>query len=173
MSELSLSWLFSSELPLPAGLELAMVCTATEELGKIRLIEAGKLLGAPVAQELAEKLGTYEVGSEQAKALGLEGLRLEEEGGFPALSPARWGLHPQAESWMALRARMLECGGEVMGLSLNPEQRAGFLRFLGKHRVIPAGASELERIVELARHFFFAEPLNVVVRYTGPRFHHA
>jgi hypothetical protein len=169
----SLSWLFSSELPLPAGLEIAPVRPVAEELGQERLAEAGKLLGPAEAKALAEKLGAYEVETAKAKELGLEGIRLGRNGELPALSPARWARDSGAESWEALKARLKETNATVAGLSLSPDQRQAFLRFLARNRKDPEGAPGPERMVELARHFFFSEPLNVVLRYTGPRFHHA
>ncbi len=169
-SEINLSWLFSSELPLPAGLSVEALATNTQELSRERLTGMEALLGKDAAQALAQKLGKYELGEEESRKLGLEGVALGSGGEFPALSPARWVSQPRAESWAALRARLHENGGEAVGLSLDASQREGFLKFLARNRV--SAESDLTVIVNLARHFFSAEPLNVVVRYTGPRFHH-
>jgi hypothetical protein len=167
-----MQWLFASELPLTKGLELEVLAPVPVELGHERIREASQLLGKSSAHSLAEKMAPYELGEQEAKQLGLEGICLNLDGEFPALTPGRWTLFPEAESWEAFRAKLRECGAEVVGLSLNREQRDLFLRFLARNHVNPEKNSDSEKFVDLARHFFFSEPLNVVVRYTGPRFHH-
>lgn len=170
MSEPNLHWMYSSELPLPAGLEIEVLGTNTAQLGRERLEGMEALVGKAAAQALAEKLGKYELGEEKTKELGLQGVALERDGEFPALSPARWAQNAKTENWAALRARLHENGAEAVGLSLNSKQRESFLHFLARNRV--NADSDLTVIVNLARHFFSEDPLNVVVRYTGPRFHH-
>ncbi len=168
-----LQWLFSHEHPLPAGLSLEALAPCALALGQERLDAAAELIGEQSALALAEKLGAYELAESEVNRLGLEGLELGPEGEVPALSPKRWGAFPEADNWDTLRARLNEEGGKVVGLSLNAEQRDRFLPFLSRNHVSAEANLDPEKIVSLAQHFFFAEPLNVVVRYTATRFHHS
>jgi|GEM_PF-3973729 len=168
---MNLSWVFASETPLPAGLSVEKVAAATAELGDSRLSAADGLLGRDNARAIAKKAGAYQLEDELARRLELEGLELGENGEFPALSPRDWGLYPEAETWSSFVARMKRSHGEIRGLLMSPSQREAFLQFLSRNRVDPKG--EPEAIADLARHFFFSEPLNVVVRYTAPRFAHS
>lgn len=168
-----LSWMYASELPLPAGLAIEVINTADVELGKQRLEGMTALVGKETAEALAEKLGSYELGEEEAKGLKMKGLQLGKNDELPALSPARWKEAPDSQFWAHLRARLHEKRIALKGLSLNASQREAFLNFMARNRVSADEELELEAIVGLARHFFFSEPINVVVRYTGPRFHHA
>jgi hypothetical protein len=161
-----MNWFFALEMPLPAGLELAVLATAAAELGSNRLAEAESLLGREAAREVAKKAGPYELDEGLARRLELEGLKLGAGGELPALSPTRWGLPAEAETWAQLNRRLAEKGGEIRGVQLSAAQRGAFLQFLSRNRVNVDGTA-LE-MVELARHFFFGEPINVVVRYTGP-----
>lgn len=166
-----MNWLFAAEAPLPAGLELEVLANATQELTDNRFAEAQSLVGEERAGEIAHQLGPYELEEGLARKLELEGLKLGAAGEFNALTPAKWGKFPEAESWLAFTARLAESGGEIRGLLLNGQQREDLLRFLSRNRVNTD--CEPTELVNLARHFFFEEPLNVVVRYTGPRFHHS
>lgn len=162
-----MNWLFPEGLPLPAGLSLEALQPAADALGDQRLDGAEELLGRESARALAKRAGPYLLEEGLALKLGLEGLELGKEGEVEALTPARWGRHPEALSWEQLRARLADSGGEARGLMLSKEQAAAFLRFLSRQR-IDAEEGPPEKFLDLARHFFFGKPLNVVVRYTGP-----
>lgn len=162
-----MNWLFPEGLPLPAGLSLEALQPAADALGNQRLAGAEEILGRESSLAVAKRAGPYLLEEGLALKLGLEGLELGEEGEVPALTPARWGRYPEALSWEKLRARLSEGGGEACGLLLSKEQAAAFLRFLSRQR-ISAEEGSPEKFLELARHFFFGKPLNVVVRYTGP-----
>lgn len=166
-----MNWLFAAESPLPAGLELEVLANATQELTDNRFAEAQGLVGAERAGEIAGQLGPYELEEGLARKLELEGLKLGAAGEFNALTPANWGKFPEAESWLALTTRLSGSGGEIRGLLLTGVQRESLLRFLSRNRV--ETDCDAVALVNIARHFFFEEPLNVVVRYTGPRFHHS
>lgn len=168
---MSLAWIFAAEAPLPAGLSVETLAAASAELGDARLGAAEELLGRETARAIAKKTGAYELEEELARRLELEGLELGEGGEFPALSPSNWGNYPEAESWAAFTARLQAAKGEIRGLQLTASQREAFLQFLSRNRVEQDTAPGT--VAELARHFFFSEPLNVVVRYTAPRFAHS
>ena len=163
------SWLFQSTVPLPAEHSIAAMLNACEDLGNARLSEAGGILGAAAAAAAASKLGRYELSDEVARALGLAGAELGEGGEFPALSPGRWAAHSGAECPRALTMRLEDEGREIAGLLLSDGQRDSFLRFLARNRVNTGGAITAGKAVSLARHFFSAEPVQVVVRYTAGR----
>lgn len=159
---MSFSWLFSNEGSLPHGHEIRVLHCATAEQGRARLAEAGKILGEDGARVLARKLGSYELDDSLVRSLTLAGVKLGERGEFPALSPARWTETPPAQ--------YLKEGEVAAGLVLTPRQRESFLRFLARNRVNADGEIGAERAIRLARHFFFREPIVVVIRYTAPRF---
>lgn len=167
---MSLCWVFFSELPLPAGLRSEAIATASLEQGLARLAEAQALIGREAALELAKKLGRYELDDDCVQDLRLRGACAGKDGELPALSPSRWLEYPEIESWVSFQARLKKEGGYVAGLRLTPEERRAFLDFMARNHVIVDDISSLEPIIELARHFFFAKPLNVVLGYTGPSF---
>ncbi len=168
---MSFEWIFAAESTLPAGLEVETLSCASDELGNLRLGEAQALIGVEAARALALKAGPYELEEDLARRLELEGLKLGVGGEFSALSPPAWGAYAEAESWQSFTRRLSQAPAEIVGLQLTATQREAFLQFFSRNRVDPE--STPAAVAELARHFFFGEPLNVVVRYTGPRFHHA
>jgi hypothetical protein len=147
------------EEALPGGLRAAEVPNACAEVGSARLAEAAAVLGEAASLAEAERLGRYELADEVARELRLRGVALGEGGEVPALSPARWRAWPAAPD---LR--------ELVGLRLTAEQKASFLRFLTRNHEGDPLALAPERALELARPFFLAEPLAVVLRDTEPRF---
>ena len=128
------------------------------------------MLGRADAEAVAEKLGYYELDEACVRELESSGAKVGIDGKWPALSPMRWLASREAESWENLLTRLKEKGGSVAGLRLSAAQRKGFHDFLHRNHVSPG---EPERLVSLARHFFFGEPIIVVLAYTGPRFPHA
>lgn len=160
-----MNWLFASGKPLPEGYSLEALQPAADELGDSRLALAEHLLGREASRSIARRLGRYELTDALALRLELEGVKLGEGGEVPALSPSRWGLYPEARAWAELRSSLAENHAALAGLLLTAEQAEGFRRFLSRHSV--GDGAPVERIVELARHYFHGEPLNVVVRYTA------
>lgn len=160
-----MSWLFPDDRPLPEGCSLEALQPAADELGDARLALAEELLGREAARSVARRLGHYELTEALALRLELEGVKLGEAGEVRALSPARWGRFPEARSWAGLRETLAESRAVLEGLQLSPEQAGGFRRFLSRHSV--GGSAPVERVVELARHYFHGQPINVVVRYTA------
>ncbi len=163
------SWLFSDEVPLPHGLSFVVLHHASGELGAERLGAAAEVLGERGARDAAENLGRYELDDESARRLGLAGAQPGPEGEVPALSPSRWAEQPEADTWAQLQTRLSE-GAEIVGLVLSRSQRESFLRFLTRNHGNEAESLTAEKAVRLARHFFFQEPLVVVLRHTAPRF---
>jgi hypothetical protein len=162
------AWSFDASLPLPEGHSLLLLEPVAAELGDQRLHQAVALLGRETALTAAAKAGSYELDEELARRLALEGVELGEGGRIPALSPPEWGRHPEAHGRASFVESLMRSGGELRGLRLGKGEEESFRRFLSRNRV--SEESEPGFILELARHFFFSEPLNVVVRYTGPRF---
>jgi hypothetical protein len=160
---MNFDWLFSNEAPLPHGYRLAVLPLETDTLATRRLEEAGQILGSEEARETARKLGYYELDEESVRRLGLSGASTGKNGEFEALSPIRWTEIPQNDEWEEPQEET-----EVAGLLLTRSQRESFLKFLTRNH----GEEEMDaqKAVKLARHFFFQEPVIVVLRYTPPRF---
>lgn len=121
--------------------------------GSARLAFAARAVGEQGALAQAAEAGSYLLADELCQKLRLEGLELPENGEVRALSPRRWraGLNG------------LPAGAEVLGLVLSREQEILLARF-AKAEESPA------RLLQIAEHLFYEEPLKVTVRYTAPRF---
>lgn len=124
--------------------------------GTERLLLLSEILGSrEVAKRVADEAGQYELSDSLVQQLQTKGLILGENGEIAALSPARWdfslGVVPE---------------GKILGILLPKEKQKKFLDFL-KLGNAPA---TLEAMLELARHFFYEDSLNLVVEYTLPRF---
>ncbi|MGZ3650499.1 MAG: hypothetical protein ACXVB9_03135 [Bdellovibrionota bacterium] len=159
-----MNWLFHPGA-LPPGYREALLQNVCTEFGSARLHEAARVLGDPaLAARAAKVAGRYELRDDLCQALGLAGVALDEAGEIPALSPERWEENPTGESRSALGLRLAEEGRELAGLMLEERQRELFLRFLARNRVSNLTAL---KAVSLARHFFSAEPVTVVIRYTA------
>lgn len=157
-----MSWLHPQGKPLPAGHSLAALLPVADELGASRLRLAEGIVGRELAKNMARKLGPYQLSEELALRLELEGLKMGEEGELPCLTPARWGVYPEALRWEELHAALEREGAELAGLLLTEAQAESFRRFLARRNV--RDEAPPARIVELARHYFHGQPLNVVVR---------
>ncbi|HEY8279778.1 MAG TPA: hypothetical protein VIH99_09155 [Bdellovibrionota bacterium] len=168
---MNLGWMYASDLPLPSGLKLELVANGIGEMGRRRLATLAQLLGQTEASRVADAAGAYELDDDLAGEVKLRGGVLGPSNEIRALSPNQWAGQSQASSLEDLRSRLEREEGKILGLMLNPDERTRFLAFLARNQVDPDSAPE--EIVSLARHFFSHEPMNVVVRYTGPRFHHS
>jgi hypothetical protein len=116
------------------------------------MAEAARVLGSKeAARSAAREAGRYELDGEAMRALGLSGVELGGVGEIPALSPERWAALPT----------LAGSQGIPVGLILNGVQSEAFSRFLARNHV-----SQLtpERAVLIARHFFHAEPVQLVLR---------
>jgi hypothetical protein len=159
------NWLFPSESPLPPGYSLKTLLPRADSLGASRIEFAEKMLGRETARTIARKLGAYEVTEELALRLELEGVQLGPGGEVPLLTPTRWGLFPDAMALQDLLALQGTEGLVLAGLQLSKRQSEVFSAFLSRNPV--ARDAPMDRVLELAGHFFFGQTINVVVRYTA------
>ncbi len=157
-----MSWLHQQGKPIPAGYSLAALLPVADELGAARLQLAEGIVGRELARGMARKLGPYQLSDELVLRLELEGLKVGEDGELPCLTPSRWGRYPEALRWEELLGALKQEGVELAGLLLTEAEAESFRRFLLRRGV--REESPAARIVELARHYFHGQPLNVLVR---------
>lgn len=124
--------------------------------GTERLLLLSEILGSrEAAKNLAEDAGRYELSDALVAQVQHKGLQLGQEGEVPALSPCRWnfslGVIPE---------------GKLLGILMEREKIKKFLDFLQ----LGNAPATMEATLELARHFFYEDSLNLVVEYTLPRF---
>lgn len=143
-------WLFHEP---PPGTEVFPLPALAAETGGQRRRELERVIGSANAASALAEAAPYLLADELCRELRLKGLDLPENGAIPCLDPA---------GWARVEATVVPEG--VRGLQLDIARQRDLRSFLGRRE--PRSVAELVRI---ARHFFYEEPLKLLVPYTAPR----
>jgi hypothetical protein len=135
----------------PKDCEVRTLPAISAERGAARLRTLRGLAGAQ-GPKAAQEAGLYLLEDKLALQLKLQGLTLAKGGEVPALSPARWKEGAE-EAGVPEHAR---------GLLLDSAQAKRFRAFLRANGAGRGSAGAVD-LIHLARHFFYEEPIKVVV----------
>lgn len=140
----------------PEGTVVRSVPSLSSLRGSERVVVLESVLGEKLAESVSARAGLYLLDDSLAHDLRLRGLDLPENGELPALSPARW----KKISEEAIPV------GRLVGVLLSPEKKNALQLFLraSRHEIT------LDDLVNVARHYFYEDSLNLLVEYTAPRF---